>query len=388
MKEGQDFHVVSEEGWKKLHGWYGGGPAIARPIDTKRYRRVLLHPLRLEVVVKDPNNGKEQSVTLSVPHQVRAWSLTTPWHDAALHNRIFHLQAVSQGTQAPHLFITSPATLGLLPKAPLARSQTFAHTLSLPYRLQTSLTGIKSRACKLLQIAQPDSVTLWDYTGGRKVRCLERPAEGEEDDQGPANAGAGGNAAPSGSGGSRTQPPPPAPPLPPWSTGDGKDGGVEQEGGAKDAMAVDGPLGSTPGAAQGDGGEGVAAMETDGPAGAGAAEGAQGEGAAAAAAGGGGGGNDYMDNTTAAALGLMDKQLLRLRRRVGRVRVEGWEAGAFSRSGAGGFRRLGNTGPCGLGPGAGAAWLESALSGVEAPQTRVCGSCWMSGCCICVRCTW
>ncbi len=78
LKEGQDFHIVSEEGWKKLHGWYGGGPAIARPIDTKRYRRVLLYPLRLEVAVKDPNNGKEQSVTLSVPHQVRAWSRNHP----------------------------------------------------------------------------------------------------------------------------------------------------------------------------------------------------------------------------------------------------------------------------------------------------------------------
>lgn len=63
LTEHVDFVIVTEAAWARLHGWYSGGPAIARrmvsqPGDGDQpWLRVLLYPLSIEVVYREPGGG-------------------------------------------------------------------------------------------------------------------------------------------------------------------------------------------------------------------------------------------------------------------------------------------------------------------------------------------
>ncbi|PNH01327.1 hypothetical protein TSOC_012787 [Tetrabaena socialis] len=77
LVEQLDFVVVSEPAWRRLQGWYGGGPAVARRVVADaapcagggggggRWARVALYPLLLEVVFKG-SDGKERAAALSI----------------------------------------------------------------------------------------------------------------------------------------------------------------------------------------------------------------------------------------------------------------------------------------------------------------------------------
>lgn len=66
--EGTDYVVLTQGAWRKLHGWYGGGPELPRPVILEGFITkkaiVAAHPYRLTV-----HHAGQQKVVL-VPNQV------------------------------------------------------------------------------------------------------------------------------------------------------------------------------------------------------------------------------------------------------------------------------------------------------------------------------
>ncbi|CAE7616944.1 UBP5 [Symbiodinium natans] len=63
LVENQDFILLHEEAWKKLHSWYGGGPALRRVVigslENRAQLRVELYPLCLTVFQVDDYGNVE-----------------------------------------------------------------------------------------------------------------------------------------------------------------------------------------------------------------------------------------------------------------------------------------------------------------------------------------
>lgn len=76
LQENEDFVIATAQSWDKLHGWYGGGPALSRPAvmegllpSTKR-PRVMLYNWKLDVVW----SGQPTEIkTIEAAPNVRLW---------------------------------------------------------------------------------------------------------------------------------------------------------------------------------------------------------------------------------------------------------------------------------------------------------------------------
>ena len=72
MREDEDFHVVGEAAWQKLHSWYGGGPAICRAAVAEggyagRAIEVQLELTLLKLIVHLETEDEEQRQRASKP---------------------------------------------------------------------------------------------------------------------------------------------------------------------------------------------------------------------------------------------------------------------------------------------------------------------------------
>ncbi|GFR46722.1 hypothetical protein Agub_g8345, partial [Astrephomene gubernaculifera] len=140
LVEQQDFIVVSEASWQRLHSWYSGGPVIARRVvadpapgpsgcsGVARWTRVALYPLRFEVSYKEAKEGAQERT----------------------------------------------AVVAIEPEA--------------------SLSALKTRSCAALGVPE-EEVVLWDYSGGAAVRSLETAQPGEEAQDEPRATSSAGTAA-------------------------------------------------------------------------------------------------------------------------------------------------------------------------------------------------
>ncbi|CAE7825909.1 UBP8 [Symbiodinium necroappetens] len=68
LVENQDFILLHEEAWKKLHGWYGGGPALRRRVigSSENQLRVELYPLCLTVFQVDDYGNPERDRPMQI----------------------------------------------------------------------------------------------------------------------------------------------------------------------------------------------------------------------------------------------------------------------------------------------------------------------------------
>lgn len=75
--EGTDYVVLTAAAWHKLHGWYGGGPDLPRPVILEGFITkmpvVAAHPYRLTV------HHAGQKKTILVPKQVQTGLLRLCW---------------------------------------------------------------------------------------------------------------------------------------------------------------------------------------------------------------------------------------------------------------------------------------------------------------------
>eukprot|EP00439_Symbiodinium_sp_Y106_P079539 s558_g18.t1 len=70
LVENQDFILLHEEAWKKLHGWYGGGPALRRRVigswENRAQLRVELYPLCLTVFQVDDYGNPDRDRPMQI----------------------------------------------------------------------------------------------------------------------------------------------------------------------------------------------------------------------------------------------------------------------------------------------------------------------------------
>ncbi|KAF8072770.1 UBP11 [Scenedesmus sp. PABB004] len=152
LSENEQFEIVSAGSWALLHGWYGGGPTIARPAvpggraaHNKR-ARVIIYPLRLEVVWGGaPNEFKDMVADTNV---------RAPRAAAAACR---HRAPPPRPRRAP---------------TPRRRTAPPPRAAAAPRRSQETVRSFKERACAAFGV-EPGRAEIWDYFHNGKYANLD-----------------------------------------------------------------------------------------------------------------------------------------------------------------------------------------------------------------------